>query len=76
MSENSDAVVVIVSEETGTISVATGGILKRHLAPETLDRLLHNELCPAEQEVANEPITTRVRGILTGKKKEDGHDKK
>ena len=76
MSENSDAVVVIVSEETGTISVATGGILKRHLAPETLDRLLHNELCPAEQEVTNEPITARVRGILTGKKKEDRHDKK
>ncbi len=28
MSENSDAVVVIVSEETGTISVAIGGLLK------------------------------------------------
>ena len=31
MSENSDAVVVIVSEETGSISVAIGGMLKRHL---------------------------------------------
>ena len=45
MSENSDAVVVIVSEETGSISVATGGMLKRHLAPDTLDKLLRNELC-------------------------------
>ena len=36
MSENSDAVVVIVSEETGSISVAIGGMLKRHLKPETL----------------------------------------
>ena len=36
MSENSDAVVVIVSEETGSISVAIGGMLKRHLMPETL----------------------------------------
>ncbi|MBQ8851754.1 MAG: diadenylate cyclase CdaA, partial [Oscillibacter sp.] len=35
MSENSDAVVVIVSEETGSISVAIGGMLKRHLKPET-----------------------------------------
>ena len=35
MSEASDAVVVIVSEETGTISVAVGGMLKRHLAPQT-----------------------------------------
>ena len=48
MSEASDAVVVIVSEETGTISVAVGGMLKRHLAPQTLEKLLHNELCPVE----------------------------
>ncbi len=39
MSENSDAVVVIVSEETGSISVAIGGMLKRHLKPETLAKL-------------------------------------
>ena len=48
MSEHSDAVVAIVSEETGSISVAVGGMLKRHLAPETLDRLLRNELMPEE----------------------------
>ena len=46
MSEASDAVVVIVSEETGTISVAVGGMLKRHLAPETLEKMLRKELCP------------------------------
>lgn len=49
MSEASDAVVVIVSEESGSISVAVGGMLKRHLAPQTLERLLHNELCPDDQ---------------------------
>ena len=48
MSENSDAVVAIVSEETGSISVAIGGMLKRHLAPETLERLLRKELLPEE----------------------------
>lgn len=48
MSENSDAVVAIVSEETGSISVAVGGMLKRHLAPETLERLLRKELMPEE----------------------------
>ena len=48
MSENSDAVVVIVSEETGSISVATGGMLKRHLKAETLENLLRNELLPQE----------------------------
>ena len=41
MSENSDAVVVIVSEETGSISVAIGGMLKRHLQAETLSQLPH-----------------------------------
>ncbi len=46
ISENSDAVVAIVSEETGSISVAINGMLKRHLAPETLERLLKLELMP------------------------------
>ena len=50
MSENSDAVVVIVSEETGSISVAIGGMLKRNLMPETLSQLLRNELMPPEEE--------------------------
>lgn len=50
MSEASDAVVVIVSEETGGISVAVGGVLKRNLAPQTVERLLRNELMPSEEE--------------------------
>ena len=76
MSEASDAVVVIVSEETGTISVATGGILKRHLTSETLDKLLHNELCPAQQENKNEPFVARVMGTIAAKKKEGANDEK
>ena len=49
-SEVSDAVDVIVSEENGTISVAIGGMLKRHLAPQTLQKLLSNELIADETE--------------------------
>ncbi|WP_242941102.1 diadenylate cyclase CdaA [Sporobacter termitidis] len=48
MSEVSDAVVVIVSEETGSISVAIDGMLKRHLAHETFEKLLRNELLAEE----------------------------
>ena len=48
--EHSDAVVAIVSEETGSISVAVGGLLKRHLAPETLHRTLRRELLPQGSE--------------------------
>ena len=50
LSEASDAVVVVVSEETGAISVAVGGMLKRHLAAQTLERLLRNELCPEDTQ--------------------------
>ncbi len=53
MSENSDAVVVIVSEETGSISVTIGGMLKRHLKPETLENILRNELLPQEVDEAD-----------------------
>ena len=50
LSEQSDAVVVIVSEETGAISMAMDGMLKRHLSPATLDKLLHAELIQAEDD--------------------------
>lgn len=56
MSEVSDAVVVIVSEETGTISVAISGMLKRHLAPQTLEKLLLNELAPKEEVKTRNPL--------------------
>ena len=49
MSERSDAVVVIVSEETGGISVAEDGLLKRHLSADTFETLLRRELLPAEE---------------------------
>lgn len=46
MSESSDSVLVVVSEETGSISVAVGGMLKRHLDTETLRKVLIAELVP------------------------------
>lgn len=44
MSESADSVLVVVSEETGSISVAIGGMLKRHLTPEVLKKMLESEL--------------------------------
>lgn len=70
MSENSDAVVVIVSEETGTISVAMGGMLKRHLAPKTLEKLLRNALCPDE----NQEEDKNIRRILKQKLMKPGKE--
>lgn len=79
MTEHSDTVAVICSEETGSISVAVSGMLRRHLAPETLRRLLKNELLPNE-ELESEKIKWTewsawldLLGIASGKKKEDDH---
>ena len=69
ISEVSDAVVVVVSEETGAISVAVSGMLKRHLAPQTLERLLRNELCPA-QEPVQENLVVKLRQKIKKKDKE------
>ena len=73
MSEISDAVVVIVSEETGSISVAVGGMLKRHLTAQTLDRLLRNELCP-EEEPRGENLMGQLKQKLHIGKKEEGEN--
>ena len=54
MSENSDAIVVIVSEETGIISMAKNGVLIRRLDRQNLFNLLQEEIVPpAEDENAN-----------------------
>lgn len=72
-SEVSDAVVVIVSEETGTISVAIGGMLKRHLAPKTLEKLLVSELI-SEPEQKNSTLRTWLSGHF--KTRQEQHEKK
>ena len=68
MSEVSDAVVVIVSEETGAISVAVGGMLKRHLAPQTLERVLRSELCH-DEENQEENLMLKLKQKLQKKEK-------
>ena len=74
MSENSDAVVVIVSEETGSISVAIGGMLKRHLMPETLENILRNELIPQEENQENKHKFNLTEFFRT-RKSEDNNEK-
>ena len=70
MSENSDAVVIIVSEETGSISVSVDGVLKRHLAAETLEQLLRNELIPGGEANTSGPLA-RVQAFLRGDRNEN-----
>ena len=74
MSENSDAVVVIVSEETGSISVAIGGMLKRHLMPETLEKLLKNELMTVAEAEEQPQKSTWLLDHLRQKKGGSGDE--
>lgn len=64
-SENYDSLSVIVSEETGGISLAEGGILKQHLAPETLERLLTAKLMPETEEHDRQTLVERVKGLIS-----------
>ena len=50
LSMESDALVIVVSEESGRISVVQDGTLHRGIEPEALRQILHNELVP--QDVA------------------------
>lgn len=49
MSENSDAIIIVVSEETGQISVAENGKLTRDYNAASLQQLLRSALIPVEE---------------------------
>ncbi len=68
MSENSDAVIVVVSEETGTISVAENGELTRGFTKESLKKLLTLRLVPVDEENSGKENTLAGRVISKWKK--------
>ncbi|MCM1006732.1 MAG: diadenylate cyclase CdaA [Ruminococcus flavefaciens] len=51
MSENSDAIVIVVSEETGQISTAMNGVLVRDYSREKLKKLLESEILEEKTEI-------------------------
>lgn len=69
ISENSDAVVVVVSEETGQISIAVNGVLTRNYTRETLRSELENLIMP-EQE-SGEKKARKIPSIRRAKKDEE-----
>ena len=65
MSENSDAVVLIVSEETGVISVAVDGVLKRGFSKKTLEAYLSGLLIDEQKSKPS------ARFRIFGRKRDD-----
>lgn len=61
ISEQSDALVVIVSEETSAISVAKGGVLRRDLSVGDLRDILTTEFLPTGSSSDDKIITKLVR---------------
>lgn len=62
MSENSDAIVIVVSEETGNISIAENGELTRDFTRFRLNEYLHEALIPKPSETKKKlPIKKRNR---------------
>lgn len=71
MSEESDAAIVIVSEETGSISFAYKGRISRDLTREALVEKLHQHVLPVDKTDLVELIP-----IFSAKKKEKKHEDK
>ena len=63
LTEESDALAVIVSEETGSISVAKGGILQRDVSYGDLRDILTTEFIPSGSSDDDKIITKLVRRI-------------
>lgn len=70
MSENSDAVVVVVSEETGAISIAENGELTRGYSRDTLKKTLRGKILPEKppKEKAPKPAAEKPKKELKLKK--------
>ena len=73
LSEQSDAIVVIVSEEAGAVSIAMNGTLKRHLDNETFEKILRNELV-SDEKAEDNSITAVLKKIFKPKKKEQSDE--
>jgi diadenylate cyclase len=67
LSEVSDAFVIVVSEETGAISVAQNGEFKRFLDLKTLEKMLLDIYLPASED---RDLLSRI-GILKGNKRDE-----
>lgn len=68
ITENSDALTIIVSEETGIISMASEGQLSRFLDIKTVEKTLLNMYFNVEENKGTMSIIPRIMNMIRGKK--------
>ncbi len=68
MSEQSDAMVLVVSEETGVISIARNGELMRYLTVEDVKEILRYSIFRSQKAV-KDSLYDKIKGFLDGEKK-------
>lgn len=74
MSENSDAIVVVVSEETGIISLAKNGVMIRRLDRQNLFNLLISDIIPPQKETQKKGFLSKI-GLKEDKKEASSNEK-
>ena len=72
VTEHTDAVSVICSEETGSISVAVNGTIRRHLAPEN-ELLVTDEADKKRSPKSPSEQLKNLVGFFRGKKEDSDH---
>lgn len=68
LTEGSDAIVVVVSEETGKISIASDGGMSRNYTEETLKKALNKALSANDTGASSEKVLARIGGMKPWKK--------
>ena len=63
MSEHSDSIIIIISEETGVISSAQGGVLNRYLDSDALRQML-TDLYSQPQETTKSALTRLIEKVF------------
>lgn len=66
ISEVTDALTIVVSEETGGVTVTKNNELIRDLTQQDYLKLLRNELVPQQEEVKTNPVTRFIEGMIKG----------
>jgi diadenylate cyclase len=64
ISEQTDAMTIVVSEETGTISIAADGVLTRNLTPERLRVILRKGLNPNAKTIFETPFQAETENDM------------